>query len=103
MAEDMTAVGKASEIADGEMRSFQIGGEDVAIARVKGDLHAFGDVCTHAQCLLSEGDLDGTTVTCPCHGSEFDVTSGAVLNGPATEPVATYPVTVDGDDVRVAM
>ena len=103
MAEEMTSVGKAADIADGEMASFQVGGEDVAVVNVGGSYHAFGDVCTHAQCLLSEGDLDGTVVTCPCHGSEFDVTSGAVRNGPATEPVPSYPVVVDGDDLRIGL
>jgi 3-phenylpropionate/trans-cinnamate dioxygenase ferredoxin subunit len=103
MTEELTTVGKAGDVPEGEMRSYQVGGEDVAVANVDGELHAFGDVCTHAQCQLSEGDLDGITVTCPCHASEFDVTTGNVLNGPATEPVDAYRVEVDGDDLRVGM
>ena len=103
MASEFTPVGKVSEIPEGEMRSFQVGGEDVAVAHVDGSFHAFSDVCTHAQCLLSEGDLDETTVTCPCHGSEFDVTNGEVLNGPATEPVDSYEVRIDGDELGIGM
>jgi 3-phenylpropionate/trans-cinnamate dioxygenase ferredoxin subunit len=103
MAEEMTTVGKAGDIPEGDMASFQVGGEDVAVANVGGSYHAFGDVCTHAQCLLSEGDLEDTIVTCPCHGSQFDVTSGAVRNGPATEPVLAYRVSVDADDLRIGM
>ena len=103
MAQEWTPVGNAGEVGEGEMRSYQVGGEDIAVANVGGTLHAFGDVCTHAQCSLSDGDLDDSTVTCPCHGSEFDVTSGAVLNGPATEPVDTYQVSEDGGQLRIGI
>jgi nitrite reductase/ring-hydroxylating ferredoxin subunit len=96
-------VAKVGDIPEGEMRAFEIGGEDVAIANVDGSFFAFNDECTHAGCSLAEGDLDGTTVTCACHGSEFDVTSGDVLGGPAMEPVDSYEVTVEGDDIRVEL
>jgi 3-phenylpropionate/trans-cinnamate dioxygenase ferredoxin component len=98
---EFTTVGRADDVPEGEMRSYQVGGDDVAVANVDGELHAFSDICTHMQCLLSEGDLDGTTVTCACHGSEFDVTSGDVLGGPATEPVQAYELRVDGDDLQI--
>lgn len=103
MAKEFTPVGSTGDISEGEMASFQIGGEDIAVANVDGTFHAFGDVCTHAQCRLSEGDLDGTTVTCPCHGSQFDVTSGAVLNGPATLPVGSYDVSDEGGELRIGI
>jgi 3-phenylpropionate/trans-cinnamate dioxygenase ferredoxin subunit len=100
---ELTTVGRADEVPDGEMRDYQVGGEDVAVANVGGAFHAFGNICTHMGCHLSEGDLDGTTVTCPCHGSEFDVTNGEVLGGPATEPVGSFDVQVDGDDLRIGL
>jgi nitrite reductase/ring-hydroxylating ferredoxin subunit len=100
---EFTTVGKVDDVPEGEMRSFQIGGEDIAVANVDGTLYAFGDVCTHAHCSLSEGDLDGTTVTCACHGSEFDVTSGEVLGGPAVEPVDSYEVSTEGDELKIGI
>ena len=103
MAREFTRVGSPGEIPVGEMRSYQVGGEDIAIANVGGDLHAFGDVCTHAQCLLSEGELDDEIVECPCHMSQFDVTTGEVVQGPAAEPVDSYEVVVDGDDLRIGV
>ncbi len=103
MAQEFTPVGRADDIPPGEMRSFQVGGEDVAVANVDGTFHAFGDVCTHAFCNLSDGDLDGTTVTCPCHGSQFDVTSGEVQNGPAVEPVDSYDVQSEGGEIRIGI
>jgi 3-phenylpropionate/trans-cinnamate dioxygenase ferredoxin component len=103
MAKEFTAVGKTDEVPEGEMRAYQVGGEDVAVANVSGSYHAFGDVCTHRQCQLSEGDLEGTIVTCPCHGSQFDVTTGDVKNGPATLPVDTYEVALEGDELRIGV
>lgn len=98
---EFTTVAKVDEVPEGEVRSYQVGGEDVAVANVGGELHAFSDVCTHAHCLLSEGDLEENRVICPCHGSEFDVATGDVLNGPATEPVDSYPVRVEDGEIRI--
>jgi nitrite reductase/ring-hydroxylating ferredoxin subunit len=85
------------------MRSFQVEGEDVAIANLDGDFVAFGDVCTHQQCSLAEGDLDDTTVICACHSSEFDVRTGEVLSGPATESEPVFEVLVENGEVKVAV
>ena len=103
MAGEFVSGGRAGDLGPGEMRAYQVGGEDVAVANADGTFHAFGDTCTHAACSLAEGDLDDTTVTCICHGSEFDVTSGEVLAGPATEPVPTFEVMVEGDDLRIGL
>lgn len=100
MAEFATAA-KIGDIEEGKLAKFDVNGLDVAIANVDGTFYAFGDVCTHAQCSLAEGELDGTTVTCPCHGSQFDVTTGAVQNPPATEPVRSFPVRVEGDAIKI--
>jgi nitrite reductase/ring-hydroxylating ferredoxin subunit len=64
-----------------------------------GQVYAFGETCIHAGCSFARGKLDGTTVTCPCRGSQFDVTSGAVLRGPAERPVCSQ--VVEGEDLLV--
>ncbi|MGZ4288777.1 MAG: Rieske (2Fe-2S) protein [Solirubrobacteraceae bacterium] len=72
----------------------------ISVARVDDRLYAFDDLCTCAEqaCPLSGGLLTGTTLMCQCHGSRFDVTSGAVINGPATQAMNLYEVQeVDGD------
>ena len=72
----------------------------ISIARVDGRLYAFDDLCTCAapRCPLSGGLLTGHTVICQCHGSRFDITTGAVVNGPATDALSTYAIQeVDGD------
>jgi nitrite reductase/ring-hydroxylating ferredoxin subunit len=74
---------------------------DVAVFNVSGSLCATQAKCTHRQGPLSEGKLDGSTVTCPIHGSQFNVCTGEVLRGPAKDPLRTYRVIVDGDIGRV--
>ena len=74
---------------------------DCAVFNVEGGFCATQAMCTHKQGPLSEGSIDGTTVTCPLHGAQFNVWTGAVLRGPARDPLKTYGVTVDGEIGRV--
>jgi nitrite reductase/ring-hydroxylating ferredoxin subunit len=89
------------ELEGHELAAFSVSGDRIAIATVEGAFYAFGDTCTHQGCSLADGALKGTTVTCPCHGSEFDVTTGEVLQGPAREPVRSYPVRLEDGALRV--
>jgi 3-phenylpropionate/trans-cinnamate dioxygenase ferredoxin component len=78
----------------------------ISIARVAGRLYAFDDLCTcsgHGSCPLSGGQLTGTTIMCQCHGSRFDVTTGAVIGGPAIQPLHVYEVreVADGIQIRI--
>ena len=72
-----------------------IADERVALFRIGSDVYAIGDRCSHAEASLSEGELFGTEVECPRHGSAFDITTGAVLSLPATKPVPVYDVKVE--------
>jgi 3-phenylpropionate/trans-cinnamate dioxygenase ferredoxin subunit len=89
-------VAKTSDIKPGELAAFDVEGVRIAVANTDGRFFAIDDTCTHEQCSLAgEGTLDGTVVTCGCHGAQFDVTTGAVLAPPAPEPVKSYPLHVD--------
>ena len=55
-------------------------------------IHAFGGTCSHLGCDLWRGKLEGHVVTCPCHGSQFDISDGSNVHGPATAPVPSYEV-----------
>ena len=93
--------GKSTDVVDGQMRAFDVAGTKVTVASADGQLYAFDDTCTHAGCSLAKGTLIGTTVTCHCHRSQFDVTSGAVLRGPASRPVRSRIVQMQGEDLLV--
>lgn len=83
----LVRVAARNAVAAGEMAVFDVAGTKVNVASTEGCLYAFDDTCTHRGCSLANGELDGTIVTCACHGSQFDVTSGVVLRGPAEKPV----------------
>jgi nitrite reductase/ring-hydroxylating ferredoxin subunit len=92
---------RASELKPGQTRLVKVGGEGVAVYNVGGTFFATQNDCTHAWGPLSEGELDGKVITCPLHGSRFDVTTGTVVGGPAEEALKTFQVTLDGEIARV--
>jgi len=79
-------------------------GREIALARLDdGSWAAFDNDCTHEECPLAEGDLDGDRIECYCHGSVFDVHTGEVLEGPADEPLTVYLVRVEDGELQVAV
>ena len=98
---ELATVTALDELGSRELAAFGVGSSRIAIARVGDAFDAFGDTCTHQGCSLADGELAGTTVTCPCHGSQFDVTTGDVLRGPALEPVRSYPVRLEDNELQV--
>ncbi|MHB8513164.1 MAG: Rieske (2Fe-2S) protein [Actinomycetota bacterium] len=97
----MAEVAKAAEIADGDMKAFDVSGERIVIANVGGSYFAFNDTCTHEGCELSEGELEGMSVICPCHGGTFNIATGEVEAGPPPEPIGVHPVSVDSGTLHV--
>lgn len=101
----MTAVQVTTlaELPDGSGRAFTIGRQRIALFRVGDELFAIDDTCSHADASLSAGEFepDELCVECPLHGSRFDVRSGAALNLPAFEPVASYRVYAEGETIFV--
>ncbi len=92
---------RVADLKPGQIKLVAVDGVDVAVYNVDGTFYATENACTHAGGPLDEGSLAGSTITCPWHGSCFDVSNGAVVAGPATEPLRTYAVTIDGEIGRV--
>ena len=88
--------------ADGAL-GVEVAGVPVALIRTGDEVFALHDVCSHEEVPLSEGEVYDHTVECWLHGSCFDLRSGKPTGPPATKPVTTYPVKIDGDDVLVAV
>ena len=102
----MTAPLKAarlSELAEDSAIRVERAGRPGCIARSGGSVYAISDICSHADVALSEGDVEDGRIECWLHGSLFDLRTGEPTGLPATRPVPTFPVTVEGDDVLVQM
>ena len=94
---------RVADLADESAKSVEIDGVPICVAKSEGEVFAISDICSHADISLSEGDIAEGTVECWLHGSRFDLRSGRPTGLPATQPVPTYPVKIDGDDVLVAV
>lgn len=97
----VTKIGSAQELAYNKLKGMEIDGKKILVVNLAGNYFAIGDICPHMGCRLSGGKLDGETVRCPCHGSQFSVKTGAVVKGPAKKPVPSYPVTVENGELSL--
>ena len=94
---------KLGDLEEGGMMPVEVDGELICLAKVEGTIYACTDNCTHISGPLSTGELEGSVLTCPWHGAQFDIRSGKVLRGPARQDLMTYPVRVEGDTVLVGL
>jgi 3-phenylpropionate/trans-cinnamate dioxygenase ferredoxin component len=80
----------AADLEDGELRDVVSGDLHLGVTRAGHAWHAFEVWCTHAECPLTDGWLEGAAVRCACHGALFDLGSGLPLEGPAEDPIRTF-------------
>lgn len=96
--------GKTSEIHPGKMVKKSIDGREILVANIDGKYYAIDDSCTHSGASLSEGKLDGCTITCGWHAAEFDCKNGKLIKFPAKiRDLTSYVVSVESDNVFVEM
>jgi len=94
--------GKTSDIPPGKMLLVESEGKTILVANENGNYFAMEDTCTHQGASLSEGTLDGSTVTCPWHGSTWDCKTGKLIAfASQLKDLASYKVTVESDSVFV--
>ncbi len=88
--EKFTDVGAVADLQEGKMVKVEFENRPIVLLKDEDGIHVFEGTCPHYGCGLWEGKLDGHIVTCPCHGSQFDVSTGDLIHGPATSPVPSY-------------
>ena len=101
-------VAKVGDVPPGTMKAVTAAGKQVLIVNHDGAIYAMARVCSHMGGDLAKGTLQGATVRCPRHGSQFDVRTGAALAGPkigplkmSTKALAVYAVKIEGDAIIV--
>ena len=96
-------VASTADIKPGQMIGIEREDKSILIANVDGIYYAIDDICTHRGCNISTGVLKGDQAICPCHGTIYDVKTGAVVKGPAKKPVYSYPLKVEGSEISVTV
>lgn len=90
-----------TDVPEGGALAVVVDGVEIALVRDGDTIYAIADECSHAAIPLSEGEVEGCEIECWLHGSRFDLRTGKPVNLPATEPVQTYPTTIEGEQVLV--
>lgn len=88
-------------IVEGKPVKLNKQGKDICVARVGNEVFAIEDNCSHQDAALSEGEQNGYKIECWLHSAEFDLRTGDALTPPAVQPVKTFPVSIDGNNVVV--
>jgi len=96
-------VAKAGEIRDGERLFIDIDDLSIVVFNIAGQLFAIGDICSHDDGPVGEGDLEGHEVICPRHGARFDVRTGKVRSLPAFVDIPAYPVKVIEGQITIGV
>ena len=100
---ELTRVASTKDIAPGQAVAVEAQGQRIAVFNVNGAFYAIADTCTHRGGPLSQGKVEGSTVTCPWHGATFDIRTGTVLTPPAPAGVASYKVVVEDGEIKIEM
>ena len=89
------------QLAPGKPMRIEKDGKSICVTKIGDQVFAVDDTCTHSDASLSEGDIADFKIECWLHGAEFDLRTGEALTLPATQPLATYAVKIDGNSVTV--
>jgi 3-phenylpropionate/trans-cinnamate dioxygenase ferredoxin subunit len=100
---EFAEIAPASELPNGERLFLEIEGRAIVIFNIASELFAIGDICTHDDGPLGDGDLEGFNIVCPRHGAEFDVRTGKVMQMPAVVDIPAYPVKIVDGMIQVGI
>ncbi len=96
-------VASVADCRAGEMHCVKVEKLRVLIANTEGQFYAVDELCSHEDATLCQGALQGLRIKCPLHGSRFDLLTGQPLEDPATEPLRTYPVRVEQEQIQIRL
>lgn len=100
---DYMAIAPASELPVNERLFVEVNGKAIVVFNLAGNLYAIGDVCTHDDGPLGDGDLEGQEIVCPRHGAKFDLPSGKATAMPAVVDIPAYPVRVRNGQIEIGL
>ena len=103
MSENWIDVVSVDVVPEGDVTAVNVGGKEVALYEVEGEIFATDNLCTHGAARMSDGFLEGKEIECPLHQGKFDVCTGKALCAPLTENIRVYPVRIENKRVFLNM
>lgn len=100
---EFISVAKVDELSNGQRLFIEIDDRPIVIFNIAGSYFAIGDVCSHDDGPLGEGEVEDTVVTCPRHGARFDIRTGKALSLPAVIDIPAYPIRIENDEILVGI
>jgi 3-phenylpropionate/trans-cinnamate dioxygenase ferredoxin subunit len=100
---EFITIAPASELGNGERLFLEIDELPIVIFNIGGELFAIGDVCSHDNGPLGEGEIEGNKIICPRHGARFDIQTGKALSLPAIVDIPAYPIRVVDGQIEVGI
>jgi 3-phenylpropionate/trans-cinnamate dioxygenase ferredoxin subunit len=97
------AAAKVDDVPAGAKKLVEVNGQSILLCHTKDQVFAVRNLCSHAYEALSDGRMKNGWIACPVHGARFDLATGAAMNPPATMPIDTFEVRIEGDTIEVAV
>ena len=101
MAQELIALMPIAELRDGERRAVSVDGREVLLFSIGGNVYAVENRCSHGSSRFDAGRLRGFQITCPLHGARFDVRTGRCEAAPATKPIRSFAVVLEGGKINI--
>ena len=103
MSENWIDAAALADVPEGDVIAMHVGGKEIALYEVEGEVFATDNICTHGQARMSDGFLEGREIECPLHQGKFDVCTGKALCAPLTENIKTYAVKIENMRVMLKL
>ena len=103
MSENWIDAAAVSDVPEGDVIGVRVGGKEIALYEVEGEVFATDNICTHGHARMSDGFLEGKEIECPLHQGKFDVCTGLALCAPLTDNIKTYAVRIENMRVMLKL